>query len=103
MWRSGRALIGVLGTDVYGHRQAYAFLSKHLGIARLLSWIVILFECGFCLVFLVDLRVGLWIFAGGVCFHVINAVLMGMNGFLFAFVATYPCIAYCAQHVRVNG
>jgi len=103
MWRSGHALVGVLGTDIYGHRQAYTLLSKHIAVARLLSWVVILFECGFCLVFFVDFRVGFWILAGGICFHVINAVLMGLNGFLFAFVATYPCIAFCAQHVRVFG
>jgi hypothetical protein len=101
MWRSGQALVGVFGTDVYGDRRAYALFSKYLGLACLLSWIVILFECGFCLIFLLDLRIGLLILVGGLCFHIIVALLMGLNGFVFAFVATYPCIVYCAQHASV--
>lgn len=101
MWRSGDALIGVFGTEIYGNRYAYALFARCHGIARIASWTVILFECSFWTIFIVNIRVGWWILAGGLGFHIVVAILMGLNGFLFAFAATYPCIVYCAQHTSV--
>lgn len=101
MWRSGEALIRVLGTEIYGNRYAYAVFARHPSVARVASWTVILFECSFCIIFIVNVRIGWWILAAGLSFHIIVAILMGLNGFVFAFVATYPCIVYCAQHTSV--
>jgi hypothetical protein len=92
VWRSGTALIGVLGTRTYGHSAAYSLINGRPFAARVLSWAVIFFECGFCLVFAVPLSVGIWILAIGVSFHISTALLMGINGFFFAFATEQgPC------------
>jgi hypothetical protein len=36
----------------------------------------------------------------GILFHVANAVIMGLNTFVWAFVATYPAILFCAVSLR---
>lgn len=95
VWRSGDALIGVFGTRTYGHPAAYTLIRTRPPLARTLCWTVIIFECGFCLVFAVPLIFALWILAAGAIFHISTAILMGLNGFFFAFVATYPCIVFC--------
>ncbi|MGH9445314.1 MAG: hypothetical protein ACRD3O_06275 [Terriglobia bacterium] len=95
VWRSGDALIGIFGTRSYGHSATYSLISTRPTLARVLSWTVILFECGFCLIFAVHLHFAFWILLIGLVFHISTAISMGLNGFFFAFVATYPCIAYC--------
>ncbi len=34
-------------------------------------------------------------------FHVTLAFVMGLNGFLWAFVATYPAVIYCNERLGV--
>ena len=34
--------------------------------------------------------------AWGVAFHVMNAVVMGLNSFFWSFAATYPAVIFCA-------
>ena len=94
LWRNGEGLTGILGTRVYGHPVAYAMVSGNALLAKTLSWTIIVFECCFCLVFLVNPDIALSILLAGTLFHLTTAVIMGLNGFFFAFVATYPCIAY---------
>jgi hypothetical protein len=36
----------------------------------------------------------------GILFHVANAVIMGLNTFVWAFVETYPAILFCAVSLR---
>ncbi|SRR5713226_2629303 len=99
-WRDGTGLVGVLGTSIYGHRSAYTFLSDRPVLAGILSWTVIVFECGFCTVFLVGYKYQLAILAAGALFHASTAILMGLNGFFFAWLATYPAVLYIAGGLR---
>jgi hypothetical protein len=44
-----------------------------------------------------------WALLGwGVLFHVLCAVIMGFNGFLWAFLAAYPAIRYVAAALRAH-
>jgi hypothetical protein len=100
VWRSGEAVRRILGTRTYGSRTSASFVRRHDRVCVALSWLLMLFECSFPLALAFG-ETGVAIFAVlGVLFHVANAVIMGLNTFLWAFVATYPAILYCAVSLR---
>lgn len=91
-WRSGALLQKILTTSTYGApvigryvgRRAFGLLSKGL-----LTW-----QCTFPLVLVLPERLAYLSLACGVVFHVANAALMGLNTFVWSFIATYPAILY---------
>jgi hypothetical protein len=94
-WRNGSFLIHILRTRCYGNRSLSKLLS--LSTARVCSWIVIAFECSFPLVLLAGKPWALAFLAAGVAFHAVNAFVLGLNVFFWAFVATYPAIWFCTR------
>ena len=93
-WRDGTFLTAIVATRIYGHPKAAQLLAAHPRLAMAMSRVIVAWECGFPLVFLLPRPVALAIMATGVCFHLGNAMLMGLNTFLWAFLATYPAIVY---------
>jgi hypothetical protein len=100
VWRSGEAVRRILGTRTYGSRRSASLVSGRDGVCVALSWLVMLFECTFPLALAFGIT-GFAIFAVlGIFFHITNAVIMGLNTFVWAFVATYPAILFCALSLR---
>lgn len=99
VWRSGSALPGILRTRCYGNATAYRLVVDRPHLDRLLCRAVITFECTFplALVGVPPLTVGVLLL--GIGFHAVNAVVMRLNTFFVAFVATYPALAYCSTVV----
>lgn len=98
-WQNGAALIGIFSTSIYGHPSIFNFFRSQAYLTRPLSWFIIAFECSFPLVLLLDFQYGVIILIMGFLFHIFTAVFMGLNGFLFAFVATYPAIIYVSSMI----
>jgi hypothetical protein len=96
LWRNGTALKGIIGTRTYGHEGLHRWLLNRPGWRRMACWGVIVFECGFFAVLLVPLPLALLAILAGTLFHLIIAWAMGLNDFLFAFLAAYPSLLYCA-------
>ena len=93
-WRNGSAIAGILSTKIYGNSFAAALLHDRVALGRIVCWSVIAFEVTFVAVLFVD-HPTMWLMLGmGVLFHAGIAVLMGLNSFFLAFVATYPTVAY---------
>jgi hypothetical protein len=100
VWRSGEAVRRILGTRTYGTSRSASFVSGRNGVCLVLSWVIIVFECSFPLALALG-KPGVAIFAAlGIFFHISNAVIMGLNTFVWAFVATYPAILFCAVGIR---
>lgn len=99
-WRRGEAIKGILGTEMYGQPWAASVLSRHSGLATVMCWSAIAFECSFPLVLLGVKPLTYALLIGGAVFHIGTAIVMRLNTFLWAFVATYPAIAFC---VAVQG
>ena len=59
-----------------------------------LSWAVILGEVCFPLAVLLPARGVVAVLAVGLAFHLVVAVCMGLNTFVWAFVATYPAVLF---------
>jgi vitamin K-dependent gamma-carboxylase-like protein len=100
VWRSGEAVRGILGTRTYGTTRSASFVSRRNGACLALSWLVMSFECTFPLALAFG-QTGFAVFAVlGILFHISNAVTMGLNTFVWAFIATYPAILFCAVTLR---
>ena len=100
VWRSGEAVRRILGTRTYGSRRLASFVSGRDGVCVALAWSLMLFECTFPLALAFG-ETGFAVFAVlGTGFHIANAVTMGLNTFVWAFVATYPAILFCAVSLR---
>lgn len=92
-WRNGTALEGFLASDTY---QA-AFLERWMPLSPkalvACSWLTIIFELSFPLA-LLSPHVCLMFIALGLLFHIAIAYAFGLNRFLFAWAAAYPCLYY---------
>lgn len=98
-WRGGGAMFAVLNTESYGRRDVAMLLARLPRLSRVLNWGVVAFECAFPLALLGGgFTTGA--FALGIAMHLGIALCMGLNSFLWAFVATYPAVFYVAQTLR---
>jgi hypothetical protein len=95
-WRDGRALGEFLGNPQYGVPSAIQRLVRRPFAARFLAWSVLAFELlapalvltpATCLTFL----------AVAALFHTVNARVLGLNRFVFAWISTYPAILFLAH------
>jgi len=97
-WRSGECLLPILRTTAYGHPGVALRLGTIEGIDRAISWATIVFEISFPLVLFAPVPMVVCVLVLGVAFHGMNALLMGLNCFFWAFVAAYPAILFI-RHV----
>lgn len=89
-WRSGRALIGIMGTHGFGHQFAARVASSRTGFSRAFCWALMIVETAFPLAILFDanaFHAALLVFA---LFHLATAIFMGLNTYVWAFLAAYP-------------
>lgn len=92
IWRSGIAVPTIVNTSGHGLALATTMLDRFPSSGRWIGWSVIAFEIVFPAALLAPLPIAHSILAIGVVFHVGCAIVMGLNGFLWAFPATYPCV-----------
>lgn len=97
-WRSGSALSGIMNTKTFGNRLFAKILHNRVRMSQLVGWQVIIFECLFPIVLLTTEYA--WVFfLLGILFHLGVAVTMGLNSFLWSFLATYPAIYFCSKKI----
>ncbi|HET8844297.1 MAG TPA: hypothetical protein VFN35_22715, partial [Ktedonobacteraceae bacterium] len=96
-WRDGTYLIGICGTHIYGNTRLRDLLLSKPALAKWLARLVIIWECSFPLVLLLPLPLAFVLLAGGILFHLMMGYIMGLNDFVWSFLATYPAILYCLQ------
>lgn len=96
-WRDGSFLVAIAQTSMYGHQRISAFLAARRHTAIAISWLIILWESMFPIVLVAPPPIAAALLCVGVAFHFVNAVVMGLNTFFLAFVATYPAIAFCVE------
>lgn len=101
-WRRGEATYRVFNTRTYGFEPVARVLRNHRRLARLLDWAAIAAETAFPLGLLVGFPFVLVFIFWGALFHFANAVIMGLNSFFWAFVATYPALLYAAAMLQIH-
>ena len=95
-WRSGSSLTLVMSTRTYGRPDLSALLERNPPLSRTLAMLLIVFECLFFLVLFFGPYGAAVFLIGGAVFHFINACVMGLNNFFWAFSASYPGVLFCA-------
>jgi hypothetical protein len=98
-WRSGRALAGFLERGRYGTPGWLLGALAGETRRRVLSWCVLIFECTFPLAWS-GARAAAIFAALGLCFHIGNWLLFGLNRFVFAWAAAYPALLWCSTGLR---
>ena len=99
-WRSGKSLTLVMRTQNYGDDNLYKYLVKNPSISFILTWLMLIFECTFPLA-LLSYKLCIFYLIGGVVFHLLNARIMGLNIFVWAFLATYPAVIYLSMKIAL--
>lgn len=94
VWRSGEAVALILDTAVYGHSGTARTLQRHVRLNQWLTWSVLAAEVGLAFVLFLPAPWAWALLAWGVSFHIATALMMGLNCFVWAFLATYPAIVF---------
>lgn len=97
-WRGGTAVYDIFCTKTYGSRWAAELLKDRRWLKLFLCWGVIIAETLFPLCLFLPWPFALIFLGWGLLFHLLNAIIMGLNSFLWAFLATYPAILF-VNHV----
>lgn len=87
-------------TVIYGNPWMAVPFTQRPTVAKLAARALIAFECSFPLVLILPDHYSLLLLALGISFHLTAAVLMGLNTFFWAFVATYPAVMFCSSVIR---
>lgn len=92
-WRSGRALQDVFAFSAYPVSEAFRDLANRPRLLWHASWAVMVFEVLFPLSFLTatTLVIALGLAA---LFHLANAILFGLNRFVWFWIASYPSLLW---------
>jgi len=99
-WRSGNILFQILNTKTYGKKSVVVFLKNKPKFVRFLNHGTIAFESLFFLVLFLPYPFNIYFLIIPLLFHLSSARIMGLNSFLFAFLATYPSIIYMSNSLQ---
>lgn len=98
-WRSGTAVRDIMRTQMSGRQSVWVMFRRYPSVAVALNHGIIAFECAFPLVLVMPRPAMLAYLGCGALFHLANALVMGLNAFVWAFVATYPAIFFWSSRI----
>ena len=99
-WQKGKALLCITRTRAFGHARLSKLLHRHPLLSYSSELALVLWESVF-LVALIAPRPVLWtMLAAGLLFHLSCAWVMGLNTFLWAFAAGYPCVIFANREIH---
>ena len=93
-WRSGEALLLVLRQRTYGNRRMWELLRNSPHLLRIASMSVLLFECLIPVSIFLPLKWLVVFVVFGILFHIVNAFIIGLNTFLWDYLALYPALIW---------
>ena len=102
-WRSGQALQGVMATKIYGSQRIHRGLNVWPKSGALICWLVIVFEITFPLALFCGPTIASFYLVAGLVFHTAIAFSMGLNCFVWSFIATYPAVLWVCIRLTNSG
>jgi hypothetical protein len=97
-WRTGIGLLSVFNAPFwFDTSKLAAFFYEYPILCRFLSYSIIGFECLFSLVLFCPMPYAFIFIVFGLFFHLSIALLLGLNKFFWAWIATYPAVIYLIQ------
>jgi hypothetical protein len=99
-WQKGKALLCITRTRAFGHPRVSKLLKRYPLLSYFSELSLVILESGF-LIALIAPRPVLWLMLGAaLVFHLSCAWVMGLNTFLWAFAAGYPCVIFANQEIH---
>jgi hypothetical protein len=98
-WRMGSPLPGIFRAKMYGNKRIAEYLQARPVLAVLLARSLIIYECLFPFVLIFPRALSRLGLLAGIIFHTVAALTMGLNTFLWSFIATYPAVDYCSEQL----
>jgi hypothetical protein len=99
-WRTGAAVREIITTRSFGVHWAARLLERFPQASVGLTYFILVFECTFPVVVLLSPPYSLAYVVVGCVFHIVNAHVMGLNMFVWAFLATYPSILFWSSRIH---
>lgn len=96
-WRAGGALRALVGS--YGAPGWVVGALDGAGRLRWIGWSVLAFECAFPLAWSGP-RACAILLGAGLCFHLAVWLILGLNRFVFVWVAAFPALCWCSRWVH---
>lgn len=93
-WRDGTFLPRILCVRNYTPQVVGLFARSHPRLLRLMSRGIVAWECSFPIVLALPLPLALFFLGAGLSFHIVTALVMGLNDFVWAFGSLYPPLVY---------
>ncbi len=100
-WKRGLALMLITRTRLFGQQNLSRALQQYPRAASAFEFAFVLWESIFVAALFAPPKVLLATLAAGLIFHLACAWVMGLNTFLWAFGATYSCVFFCNQQLRL--
>jgi hypothetical protein len=97
-WRGGHALAELLARSSYPVSEDLRALARHRRALAVAGWGVVGFECLFPLALLAPGALAAAL-AAALLFHVANALLLGLQRFLWVWLAAYPLVWWLGTRV----
>lgn len=97
-WRQGNALFLIVNTASFGNVRLAKLLHKGK-LSFYLGWFVIITEILFPFTILLPFPYLIFCLSCMFLFHIINAFIMGLNIFPWAFLSTYPSIIFVNHYI----
>lgn len=95
-WWTGQALVDVFAFSIYPRSETLRRFAGHPRLLGAAAWAMLIFEAAFPLALLHPTALGLAL-ATALLFHTTNAVLFGLNRFVWAWLAGYPLLLWFQQ------
>lgn len=99
-WRDGSYMRGMICTRYWGNRALAAWMLRRPVLIKACALTVFIGEMVFPLIVIAPWPLAITGLAVAAAFHIAVAVILGLNLFLFAFVATYPAVLFLNLMVR---
>jgi len=93
-WRNGRFVTEILATSSFGNRELMHRFRRHRPLRVTAGWLVAFGDCLLAFAAILPPLVCIPLLLFGVCMHLGIARILGLNTFLWAFVATYPAVLF---------
>lgn len=98
-WYTGEYPIEVLKTASYGDRHVLAITLKRRVLAKAFGMMVVFGDCLLSLAFAFPPGICIYILVFGVFLHIGIGRIMGLNTFMWSYIATYPAILFTSHAI----
>lgn len=96
-WRNGNIVYGIVNTKTYGSKFIANFLKDRPKVVKFMNHSTFIFEVLFFVVLFIPYPYNIYVLLIPFIFHLLCAWIMGLNSFVFAFLATYPSVIFISN------